>query len=509
MQSIFATIQTGAPVFTIIAGVLLVLLALGGGMGLGITGNVQGLRERRGTLAKEIRALSDKMTAPDYKVSAEDTANWERVNKDYDACAASLAIAERAAQVTQESETGNDPLVGRGNVNGDESREGRTTQTQREREEEARGNRPTEEDRALALQAWFRHQAGEEISDAQRAACKRTGMNPTRRTLDLGIPQTRYVREMQRAHRTHPTHREARMAEFFERAEQRDLSGLSPAAGAYTIPTTFINQLEQNMLAFGGVLQVAEILRTQGGEDMTWPTADDTSNTGTILPENTTIGSSVDPSFGAITWKAYKYSSKLIKVPVELMEDSAFDLVALIGQMLGERLGRITNTHMTTGTGAAQPRGIVTASSLGKTTASGTAITADEILDLVHSVDPAYRIGAGFMFHDGILLALRKLKDGEGRYLWHSGMDSGAPDSLWSYPITINQDMQATVASGTKTMLFGQLSKYKVRQVRGIRLRRLVERYADTDQEGFVAFIRQDGNLLNAGTAPVKHMLQA
>ena len=259
------------------------------------------------------------------------------------------------------------------------------------------------------------------------------------------------------------------------------------------------------MLAFGGVRQVAETIRTASGERMSWPTADDTSNTGAQLGESTSIGSSVDPSFGKVYWDAYKFSSKPVLVPYELIEDSAFDLPGLLGGMLGERLGRITNTKFTTGTGAATPKGIVTAAT-SFSAASATSIAWDDVLGLEHSIDPAYRSGASFMMHDSILLACRKLKDGNGQYLWQSNINVGVPDSFSGKPLTINQDMDSTVASGKKTILYGQLSKYKIRSVGQMRMYRLEERYRDTDQDGFVAFIREDGNLLTAGTAPIKYL---
>jgi HK97 family phage major capsid protein len=199
----------------------------------------------------------------------------------------------------------------------------------------------------------------------------------------------------------------------------------------------------------------------------------------------------------------------VIKVPFELLEDSVFNLPDVLGQMLGERLGRITNTKYTNGTGAATPKGIVVASSLGKTTAGATAITADEILDLIHSVDPAYRTDSSFMMHDNILLYIRKLKSSDNQYIWQEGLSQGVPDRIFSYMLTINQDMQSSVATATKTMLFGQMKKYKIRTVNGVRMIRLDERYADTDEIAFLSLIREDGNMLDAGTAPIKHMLQA
>jgi HK97 family phage major capsid protein len=112
------------------------------------------------------------------------------------------------------------------------------------------------------------------------------------------------------------------------------------------------------------------------------------------------------------------------------------------------------------------------------------------------------------MMHDSVLLAIRQMKDGNGQYLWQPGLRLGVPDTLLGYTYVINQDMASSIASGAITVEFGDLSKYKIRQVRGVRFRRLDELYAGTDEVGFVAFIRQDGDLLDAGTAPVKHIVQ-
>jgi HK97 family phage major capsid protein len=244
--------------------------------------------------------------------------------------------------------------------------------------------------------------------------------------------------------------------------------------------------------------------RTASGEPLSWPTADDTTNTGVQLGESTSIGSSVDPSFGKVIWNAYKFSSKAILVPYELIQDSVFNLPAVLGSMLGERLGRITNTKFTTGSGASTAKGIVTCAT--SFSAATTAVGADDLIGLQHSVDPAYRMGASFMMHDSIILAIRKLKDGQGQYLWQSGLRDGAPDRILGAGITINQDMDSTTTSGKKSILYGQLSAYKIRTVGEIRLYRLEERYRDTDQDGFVAFTREDGNLLTAGTAPIKYL---
>lgn len=280
---------------------------------------------------------------------------------------------------------------------------------------------------------------------------------------------------------------------------------VTTTAGGYIIAPEFSNRLEKSLLFFGGMLQEADIITTATGAQMTWPTYDDTSNTGAILAINTGV-SNQDLTFGQMVLDAYKYSSKQVLVPVELMQDSAFDINAVVADALGERLGRILNTHFTTGTGSSQPNGVITAAGTGKTGATGqtTSVTFDDLVDLVYSVDKAYRIGAKFMLNDATVKAIRKLKDGNGLPIWQAGSaTAGEPDSLLGYPTVINNDV-ATMATSAKSIAFGQYKKYKVRRVKEITLLRLNERYADAHQVGFLAFARFDGDLLDAGTDPVK-----
>ncbi len=340
---------------------------------------------------------------------------------------------------------------------------------------------------STAITAWARHQNGIRVSDAERQAARDCRISLRDSGMDIALPRNfgQIRRELKNA-----------------------LSTSTGASGGFaTMPEGFVAALETAMLLYGPMLEVAEVIRTSSGEQMSWPTANDTGNSGRQIGEAGAVVS-VDPSFGKVYWNAYKFTSDEVLVAYELLQDSAFDLATMLGSMLGERLGRILNTKCTTGTGAGTSKGIVTAATLGKTTASGTVIAADEIIDLVHSVGRAYRVGANFMFSDNVCLAIRKLKDAENRYLWSAGLGGGMPDTLCNYPVKINDDMATSIASGAKTMLFGQLSKYKVRMVDKIRLYRLVERYRENDQDAFMAFVRADGNLLDAGVAPVKYMVQ-
>ena len=189
----------------------------------------------------------------------------------------------------------------------------------------------------------------------------------------------------------------------------------------------------------------------------------------------------------------------------EITQDSAFDLGALAGDWLGERIGRIQNDHFTTGAGSTLPKGLTVAGVVGKTATATNTFTSDEVIDLIHSVDPAYREGASFMFHDTTLALIRKLKESTtNAYIWQPGLQLGVPNMLLGYPYTVNQSMSAALTTGQKLVLFGRMSKYIIRDVSTIRLVRLDERYADTDQIAFIAFLRSDGNLLDAGTRPVK-----
>jgi HK97 family phage major capsid protein len=292
-------------------------------------------------------------------------------------------------------------------------------------------------------------------------------------------------------------------------AEMRGINTQVGANGGFIMPTETISPVERAMLFFGSVRNLSTVLSTPNGNRIEWPTTNDTSSEGELIGEEAAVTEG-NPTFAQKAWDAYTLSSKVIKLSFQALQDAPESLETLSGDMVGERLARGQNRYLTTGTGASQPYGVVTASTLGKTAASATAIAADELIDLLHSVDPAYRMGARWMLNDGIMAAIRKLKgSGSGDYLFQPGLQLGVPDMLLGYPVSYNNHMQATVASGTKTVLFGDFSRYKVREVQGIRFQVLNELYAANGQVGIQAFMRFDGNILNAGVAPIKHLIQA
>lgn len=290
--------------------------------------------------------------------------------------------------------------------------------------------------------------------------------------------------------------------------ETRALTVGTDSSGGYLVPDMFRNFVQTTMKEFGGVREVATTITTDSGQNLEWPTFDGTAQVGAIVAENVQAAE-LDPAFGIASLDSYLYSSKVVRVPLQLLQDSAVDMESFIGTALAERIARIQNTHFTTGTGTGQPDGVAVGATVGVTAASTTAITGDEIISLVHSIDPAYRANGRFMMHDNTLAAIRKLKgSGSGEYLWQPSMQAGVPSSLFGYPITINQDMDASLATTDIAILFGDFKRYYiVRDVKGFTLIVLKEHWADYHQQGFLGFQRTDGT--KADTAAVKSLKMA
>lgn len=283
-------------------------------------------------------------------------------------------------------------------------------------------------------------------------------------------------------------------------------------AGGYMVPTELANILVKSMAAWGPMYDptiTSEII-TSSGNQITMPTVNDTTTVVVKHTEGTTLtddGGS-DVTFGQKVLDAYPFNTEWLRVSKELVDDAAFNVEQIIGELLGERLARRANTELTTGDGTGDPNGIVTASSLGKSAAAAAALTVDELIDLVHSVDPAYRASprVRFMMNDLTLAALRKLKYGDGHYIWQMGdIRSGQPDTLLGYAYSINQAMPA-MTSALKPVIFGDFGKYYVRKVGSP----LIGAIQDKDfwpGFGIAGYIRLDGEL--ADTAAVKHIVMA
>lgn len=284
------------------------------------------------------------------------------------------------------------------------------------------------------------------------------------------------------------------------------MSTTTGGEGGYTVATEFSKTLVEAMKAAFAVRSVASGIQTATGAQLLFPTADATSEEGEIVGQNV-LTSALDTSFGQASLDVYMYSSKSIALPFALVQDSMFNVESYISNLLTLRKGRIQNRHHTVGTGISQPRGMVTAATAGKLGATGQTVTVtyDDLVDLEHSVDPYYRSAGKWMMHDDTLKVLRKLKDSNGRPIfvpgYEQGNPGGAPDRLLGREIVINQHMPV-MAANAKSILFGDFSKYLIRDVMDTTLFRMTDSaFTLRGQVGFVAFSRSGANQIDVGGA--------
>lgn len=415
--------------------------------------NLTQLNEKRGELVTQAREALDAIKAnTDESRATELEQRHDAIMADFDKIEAQIAKEERLAQieasVAEAREKQRPPMGGEGR-----GQEG--------------GEKPNYRDAFVALaRVGFNPQ---ELSDEQRAVIK------------------------------------AGVAEF--RAQTAGSNG----AGGFTVPTDLARTIDKTLKMWGPMYDeaICTVLSTSSGNAIDFPKTDDTA---VAVAQHTeaaamTDDGGVDATFTKMTLNAFAYDTEWVQISMELLQDSAVDIEQFIGELLGERLARRVNTELTTGDGTGDPNGIVTASAAGKTAASATLFTADEIIDLLHSVDPAYRASpkARFMFNDTTLASIRKLKNGDGAYLWSMGdIRTGVPGTLLGQNYSVNQAM-ASAATGTKPIVFGDFSKYYVRKVGSpvIGVRR--EYY--WPNIGLAGIVRLDGDLIQ--TAAVKHLVMA
>lgn len=297
------------------------------------------------------------------------------------------------------------------------------------------------------------------------------------------------------------------------RAAQSELTG---SLGGYLVPQGFIPRVHEAMLYYSGMMESgATILDTSMGNDLPMPTGNDTTARARILGESSPT-TSVTLTFGQVIFKAFKYTSDVILVPLELLQDSGVDIEGYIAKCIGVRFGRGFNADFTVGTGTGMPRGITIDAVTGKTGANGqgTGLIYADLIDLKYSVNRAYRRmpSAGWMLNDNTLKAVLKIVDDNNRPLildYLNALSAGEPEQILAQRLTINNDMAdlgttGSPAVGNIAILYGDFSNYFIRRVMSMLFMRLDERYIDQGQIGFLAFMRVDGRMVDAGTHPIK-----
>ena len=283
------------------------------------------------------------------------------------------------------------------------------------------------------------------------------------------------------------------------------MSTTTTTEGGYTVPTEVAKMVIDALKAYGGMRDVAEIITTEGGNPWNFPTSDGTAETGEIVAENA-AASAGDMTFGTVALNPFMYSSKKIALPWQLISDSAVDVVGFVVNRLATRLGRITNTHYTTGDGSSKPFGLMARTSAGKTGTTGQTLTViyDDLVDLKHSVNRAYRKNGKWMMNDLSVAVVSKIKETTGRPIWEAGITAGAPDMLLGHPVVTNDDV-AVMAANAKSIAFGDLSMYKIRDIaNSVIMRRFDDSaFALNGQVGFCGWMRTGGNLVD--TSAAKH----
>lgn len=264
--------------------------------------------------------------------------------------------------------------------------------------------------------------------------------------------------------------------------------------GGYLVPDEYEKQLIQALQEANIMRRLCHVINTSYGDRKIPVVA---SHGSAAWMDEESAFSESDDAFTQVSLSAYKLGT-MIKLSDELLNDSYFDLESYIASEFSRRIGASEEEAFLTGDGSSKPTGILNntgGAGVGVTAASASAITMDEVIDLYHSLKSAYRKNATFVMNDSTVKAVRKLKDGQGQYLWQPSITAGTPDTVLNRPVYTSQYAPA-IASGAKSILFGDLSYYWIADRQGRTFKRLNELYAANGQVGFLAWQRLDGKLI-------------
>lgn len=268
------------------------------------------LKEKRAPIRKQLLEIGTKIKAEGRAMNAEEKEKYEKLGSEFRSLTAAIEDAGKFDEFERSGgkEGSGDRRIGRGDILPRKAKGG-----------DGASESASNEQRALAMQAWFRSAAGMAMTAEHKRACRKTGFNPSIRQIQLNL---------------------GRRAPRFDRhgqvigGETRDQGVATGAAGGYTVAPEFMTNLERAMKSYNGPRQVCDVMRTDTGAQMPWPTVDDTANEGELLAENATIASQ-DATFANVVFNAYKFSSKMIAVSYELLNDSAFNFAEVLGNLLG------------------------------------------------------------------------------------------------------------------------------------------------------------------------------
>jgi HK97 family phage major capsid protein len=287
------------------------------------------------------------------------------------------------------------------------------------------------------------------------------------------------------------------------------------------VPQGFVDDIEIALRFYGELYGICRDYPTATGAPLPYPTTNDTSVEAEIIGEGQQVSTEV-VNIGNVVFQAWKYSTKLVQVSLELLQDSAFDLGRFLTEQFAIRLARKWEDDFVNGVGTSMPRGISLDAILGATASGANAnsgLSADtdtnsigttDLLSLIFSVDPNYRKNGSFLMNDLTKQMLSSLLDKFGRPLFTPNPQTGKLESIFGYPVRCNnfvaQIGSTSPVSQPPVVYFGDFKKYLVRRVKDLMVLRLVERYAELGLVGFIGFARMDARLIDAGTNPIKYL---
>lgn len=362
-----------------------------------------------------------------------------------------------------------------------------------------------------------------QIDQSERASALNTELNTVRNAERPNIDSSEYDgRTLTASEELRSTAEYKRDFDTYLRTgkQTRAIGAATGSDGAVLVPQGFEAELEVRLKSFAGLRQACRILKTTTGNPLPWPNEDDTGNTGEFLTE-AAGGTSADPTFSNIVFGANLVSSKYVKVSVQLEQDAAFDIASVLLDSFGKRISRTTEPTYLAGNGTGQPLGLLTAlanagntpvvavgahansNSAGDTDLNSVGST--DFASLIDALDPDYRPGASFMGNSSLFGKVRRTLDQFGRPIWNTSIQQGDPDKVYGYPYYYNQQMSG-IGAGNKSLIFGDMKKYVIRDVLGLTLVRYSELFMVNYQRGYQAFIRTDGQLIQpAAFAVLQH----
>ena len=281
-------------------------------------------------------------------------------------------------------------------------------------------------------------------------------------------------------------------------------AALVPSAN--TVPKSFYDQVFSVARSVGPMLDVPGIINTTTGEDLTIPTL--SAYSAMTLKGAGAALDDAEPTYASITLGAFKYGG-IIQAANELVTDAGFDLGSHLAEQAGNGIGYAVNEALTVGDGSSKPNGIVTASGLGVTGGTGVsgAFTADNLIDLIYSVDAATRRkpSMALMMNTSSIGAARKLKDTAGNYLYNiSQVGPGGQDTFAGFNVVENPHL-ADTALDAKSVIAGSIDSYKVRLAGGLDVASSTDFAFQNDLTTWRFTMRLDGDLTNA--SEIKHFV--